>query len=552
MIKGTIFGNDARFKLKEGVDMLANAVKVTLGPKGRNVIIDKNFVTPHITKDGVTVASEITLEDRIANIGCSMLKDIAKKTADEAGDGTTTATVLAQAIFSEGMKHLVNSNSIELKRGMELAVKDITNIIKEKAKEVSSKKDLLHVAMISANNDSEIATVVADIFNQIGKDGIIHVNKSNDSNETYYDITKGMQYDCGYIDQIFATNLEKQECILDNPLVFITNEKLSHFEPLIPFAKIAAEQKRPLLIIADEITGHAKAALIANVKEGNLQACAVFPPGIANQRKELLEDIACITKSTIVGDAYGYPFHRAADKAKLFLGSCGQIVINRSNTTFINPVVSEVDLDKRISEINSHKGMNDTHKMIKAKFEKRIATLKEGVASLNVGGFSEVEVKEKKDRYDDAICAVRAALTEGVVPGGGFTYLNISNHLKTTDRSFINDSQKLGYDIILDAITVPLKQIAINCGLDSEFIILIVDSVLENDKGYDFRNELHVSNMFETGIVDPAKVLRVALENAVSIAGLMLTTEVIVYNKLNENDLANIQRGQDVAGKNFE
>jgi|688.fasta_scaffold73794_8 chaperonin GroEL len=552
MIKGTIFGSEARLKLKTGVDTLANAVKVTLGPQGRNVIIDKNFITPHITKDGVTVASEITLEDRIENIACSMLKDIAKKTADEAGDGTTTATVLAQAIFDEGLKQLVNTNSIELKTGMNLALYDVVRMIKNKAESISTRQELEHVAMISANNDVEIASRVADIFERIGKNGIIQVNKNNDENVTSYDFSKGMKYDCGYIDQIFATDLEKQESILINPLVFITNEKLTHFEPLMPFAKVAVEQKRPLLIIADEITGHAKAALIANYKENNLKVCAVFPPGIANQRKELLEDIACITKTTIVGDAYGYPFHRAADKAKLFLGSCGQVVVTRSNTTFIDPVISEEDLNKRIAEIESHKDLNDKHKLIQAKFDKRIATLKENVATLNVGGFTELEVKEKKDRYDDAICAVRAALEEGVVPGGGFSYLAVAKFLENSKPEFKNSHQEKGYNIVLEAIKVPFKQIADNCGVDYSFIEGLVDYDFENNKGYDFRNRQVVDDMIKYGIVDPAKVTRIAIENAVSIAGLMLTTEAIVFNKLNENDLANIQRGKDVAGKTFE
>src|SRR6056297_1969898 len=424
MIRNIKFKEEAREKLLAGVNTLADAVKVTLGPKGRNVVIDKNFTTPHITKDGVTVAQEVELEDRIENIAATMVKNVARKTADEAGDGTTTATVLAQDIFASGLKAISDNsvNAISVKRGMDKTVNEVTSIIKEMSVPITE-KSLKEVATISANGDEEMGSLIADIINAIGEDGTVTVEDSH-THETYYEIVDGQKYDSTYISPYFQTNTEKQSAELEKPAIFITNEKISKFGPIQKFVEFAYNNNKPLFIVCEEMVGEALHVLLANKQNRGLDVCVISAPGFAGQRAALLEDMAISTGAKLVGESYGLPLHLIKNPSTV-LGTSNKIICDRTGTVIINGASDENTIEKRISEIKKHRDLEeDIH--VKTKFTERIARLEGGVAVLKVGGYSEVEVKEKKDRIDDAVRAVQSALQEGIVYGGGFTYVKIA------------------------------------------------------------------------------------------------------------------------------
>lgn len=543
MVKKVAFGEEVKSKLQAGVDTLADAVKVTLGPKGRNVIIDKNFSTPHITKDGVTVAQEITVDGRIENIAVTMLKNIARKTADEAGDGTSTATVLAQHIFKEGLKLIKkDSNPIQIKREMDEAVAKVVSYIKDNAIPVESDKHIYDIAKVSANGDEEIANLITDVIREVSREGVVTVEDS-ETHKTYFELVQGHKYDCSYVSPYFVTNTESQTAELDKPLILITNEKVNKFQPIQRFVEYAYTNNRSLLIVCEEMGGEALHVLLANKQQKGLKVAVVFAPGFAGQRAALLEDMAVATDAKLVGDGYGLPFHHVTNSATVF-GEAEKVRIDRTGTIILNGKASEEKIQERIEVIKSHRDLEPDLK-VKERFSSRIGTLSGKVAVIKVGGFSEVEVKEKKDRIDDALCAARAAIDEGIIPGAGWVYLTSSVLDEAIYDDITNDPSD-GAWIIYSAITKPFQEMCNNAGLTYESII---DYYMPKDEenihnGFDFRNETPV-NLYEAGIIDPAKVARVALENAVSIAGLLLTTECVVYNKLTDLDIAMLSRGAE-------
>lgn len=561
MVKEVLHSSDAREQLKEGVDILADAVKVTLGPKGRNVIIDKNYISPHITKDGVTVAKAINLNERVPNMGCTLLKDIASKTAEEAGDGTTTSIVIAQSLFENGLREIEKNriNSIDIQRGMKRACSDITRHLKELSKPINGHVDLLNVARMSANGDDSIATVVADMVDRTGSKGNIIVQDSG-THLTTSEIVDGVRFDCGYTSWYFCNDKENQKCVYDNPLILVSQDKIASFQPIAEFVDHAYRNNKPIIIITEELVGEALAVILLNVKNKGLKACVVSAPGFANNRKELLEDIAVVTGGKLFGDYTGNPFHKNQNLEAL--GTCDRIVIDRNNTTFFINETSKERIEQRINEIEGHKILNDQTKLIQDKFDNRIASLQGKVAVIKVGGFTETEVKEKKDRFDDAIRAAQASLEEGYVPGSGITYINIVNKLAPSSVH-LNKGEMIGYKIVTDSVKKVFDQVAINCGLVPEVIIsklpiigCTYDTINKVAKdayldGYDFRNDVYC-NLEESGIIDPTKVLRVALENAVSIVCLMLTTEAIVRNKLSEFDIAALKQPKELNGPQYE
>lgn len=537
MIRELSFDKEARNSLKEGVDALANAVRVTLGPKGRNVVIDKNFTTPHITKDGVTVAQEIQLEGRVPNIGAQMVKQIARKTADEAGDGTTTATVLAQSIFDEGLDALeAGYNPIDLQRGMQKAANSIVKYIEDVS--VPVKDNLKEVAVVSTNGDHELGGIIAEIMEKIGREGTVTVENSN-SHKTYYDIVEGQRYDSGYVSPYFATNTEKQSCEFKDTMVLVTNEKINDYLVIEPFVKVAHKSQKPLLIVCEEMSGQALALLLANKSQHGLQVCVIYAPGYAGQRAALLEDLAISTGATLIGQSYGNPFHvynNNYDKAWNAFGYVEKCRVDRKGTVLIGGAIGSEAVAKRIEEVKAHRELEED-RMVRSRFDSRIATLSGGVAVLRIGGYSEVEIKEKKDRADDAIRAVQSSMEEGIVAGGGHTYICAKELVERPE--YANDDEKEGGDIVFGAILAPFQHIAHNAGKDPYEIF---EDGIDEQTGYDFRSDKYC-NLMEEGIVDPAKVTRVALQNAVSIAALLLTTECVVYNKLTDLDVAMLQRG---------
>ena len=551
MVKLVLHSEEARDRLKEGVDILANAVKVTLGPKGRNVIIDKNYITPHITKDGVTVASSINLDERVPNMGCTLLKDIALKTAEEAGDGTTTSIVIAQALFDAGLREIEKNkvNSIDIQKGMKLASTKLIEKIKEMSKPIANISELKNIALMSSNGDEEIANLISDIVYKTGPKGNIIVQDS-DNYTTYSEFVDGIRFDCGYTSWYFCNKPEEQKCEYENPLILVSQDKISSFGPIAKFVSYAYENNRPLIIITEELVGEAMAVLLLNVKQKGLKACVVSAPGFANNRKELLEDIAVVTKSKLFGDYTGNPFHHQDIKA---LGTCSKVIIDRANTTFFTNDDVKSDINERIVQIEGHKALNDNHKLIKDKFDNRIASLRGKVAVINVGGFTETEVKEKKDRIDDAIRASQAALEEGYVSGSGITYINAANKLAIDFSIAMNEGMQIGYNIVMKAVNQVFNQVSINCGHVPEVILskTPLHSFENSVQGYDFRQDRYC-DLIESGIIDPAKVLRVALENAVSIVCLMLTTEAIVMNKLTELDRDALKQPRHLNGKQME
>lgn len=524
MSKEILFNNDAREKLKMGVDELANAVKVTLGPKGRNVIIEKKFGAPHITKDGVSVAKEIELEDAYLNTGAQLVKSVASKTGDDAGDGTTTATILAQAIITEGLKNVTaGANPMDLKRGIDKAVTKVVESIKNQSQEVGDDYDKIEqVATISANNDVEIGKLIADAMRKVSKDGVITIEEAK-SRETTIGIVEGMQFNRGYLSNYFVTNTEKMECEMDNPLILIYDKKISNFKDILPILEVVVQNGRPLLIVSEDIESDALTTLVVNRLRSQLKICAVKAPGFGEQRKEMLEDIAILTGGVVISEEKGIKLEQATPE---MLGTCGKVIITKDNTTIIDGNGNKENIAQRVSQIKNQMS-NTTSDYDKEKLQERVAKLAGGVAVLYVGASSEVEMKEKKDRVDDALCATRAAIEEGIVPGGGVTYIRAIHSLD--NLTLTNEDEKTGLNIIKRAIEEPLRQIVSNAGKEGAVIAQKVSEYV-GAWGYNARTDKY-EDLFEAGVVDPAKVTRVALENAASIAGMFLTTECVIVEK---------------------
>lgn len=531
MAKEIKFGLDARNSLKRGVDQLANAVKVTLGPKGRNVIIEKSFGAPHVTKDGVTVAKEIELEDKVENIGAQMVKEVASKTADAAGDGTTTATVLAQAIYNQGIKNIAaGAAPLELKRGMDKAVATIVADLRSQSQEVGDSSDKIEqVASISANNDSTIGKLIAEAMQKVKKEGVITVEEAKGT-ETYVDVVEGMQFDRGYLSPYFVTDSEKMVADLESPLILIYDKKISNMKELLPILEPAAQSGKPLLIIAEDVESEALATLVVNKIRGSLKIAAVKAPGFGDRRKAMLEDIAILTGGTVISEERGFKLENATMD---MLGTCEKVSIDKDNTTIVNGSGSKSDILARVNQIKAQIE-STTSDYDKEKLQERLAKLAGGVAVLYVGAASEVEMKEKKDRVEDALAATRAAIEEGIVPGGGVALVRASLALEGATGD--NDDETTGMRIIHRAIEEPLRQIVINAGQEGSVIINKVKEG-KDDYGYNAKTE-EFGNMYEQGIIDPTKVTRIALENAVSVAGMLLTTEATITELPKDDDAA--------------
>ena len=518
--KVVIFERDAREKLKKGVDTLANAVKVTLGPKGKNVIIDKKFGSPAITKDGVTVAKEIELKDAIENMGAQLVKEVASKTADAAGDGTTTATVLAQAIFTAGLKNVAaGANPMDLKRGIDKAVIHIVKNLKAQAKVISGTEEIKQVATISANNDFEIGEMIANAMEKVGKDGVITVEEAKGTSDEVK-IVEGMQFDRGYLSPYFVTNTESMEADLERPFLLIYDKKVSSMKELLPILEQVAQTGRPLVIVAEDVDGEALATLVVNKIRGALKVAAVKAPGFGDRRKAMLEDIAVLTGGTVISEERGFKLENATID---MLGTAEKVIIDKDNTTLVNGAGEKAIIVSRINEIKSQIEKT-TSDYDKEKLQERLAKLSGGVAILYIGAATEVEMKEKKDRVDDALHATRAAIAEGVVAGGGVALIRAGADLDKVVTE--NEDQKTGVNIIRIAIEAPLRTIIQNCGLESSVIVNKVKEG-EGDFGYNARED-RFDNLIKIGVLDPAKVTRLALENAASISGLLLTTDCVV------------------------
>nr|QJR97882.1 60 kDa chaperonin [uncultured Prevotella sp.] len=524
MAKEIKFNTDARESLKRGVDQLANAVKVTLGPKGRNVVIEKKFGAPQITKDGVTVAKEVELEDKFENTGAQLVKSVASKTGDDAGDGTTTATILTQAIVTEGLKNVTaGANPMDLKRGIDKAVNAVVEYIKANAELVGDNYDKIEqVATVSANNDPEIGKLLADAMRKVSKDGVITIEESK-SRETSIGVVEGMQFDRGYLSGYFVTDTEKLECVMENPYILIYDKKISNLKELLPILQPAAESGRGLLIIAEDVDSEALTTLVVNRLRGGLKICAVKAPGFGDRRKAMLEDIAILTGGLVISEEKGLKL----DQATLEMcGTCDKVTISKDNTIIAGGAGSKDAIADRVIAIKKEIE-NTTSSYDKEKLQERLAKLAGGVAVLYVGANSEVEMKEKKDRVDDALCATRAAIEEGVVAGGGTTYIRALDALK--DLKGDNADEQTGINIVKRAIEEPLRQIVSNAGGEGAVVVQkVVEG--EGDFGYNARTDVY-EDLRKAGIIDPAKVSRVALENAASIAGLFLTTECLICDK---------------------
>ncbi|MAE84808.1 MAG: chaperonin GroEL [Flammeovirgaceae bacterium] len=523
MAKDIFFDTDARDSLKRGVDVLANAVKVTLGPKGRNVILDKKFGAPTITKDGVSVAKEIELSEPIENMGAQLVKEVASKTADSAGDGTTTATVLTQAIFNHGIKNVAaGANPMDLKRGVDKAVAAVVANLKEQSKEISTSEEIAQVATVSANNDSEIGNMIANAMDKVGKDGVITVEEAKGT-ETEVKTVEGMQFDRGYLSPYFVTNTEKMEAELENPFILIYDKKVSNMKELLPILEATAQTGRPLLIIAEDVEGEALATLVVNKIRGSLKIAAVKAPGFGDRRKAMLEDIAILTGGTVISEERGYKLENATLD---YLGTAEKINIDKDNTTIVNGAGKAEEIEGRVNQIKQQIE-NTTSDYDKEKLQERLAKLSGGVAILYIGAATEVEMKEKKDRVDDALHATRAAVQEGIVAGGGVALIRALNAIDGMDLG--NIDQNTGVKIVYNAIQAPLRTIVENAGGEAS---VVVNAVKEgkDDYGYNAASDEYV-NMFKAGIIDPTKVTRLALENAASIASLLLTTEAVVADQ---------------------
>ena len=524
MAKEIKFNIEARDLLKQGVDQLANAVKVTLGPKGRNVVLEKKFGAPQITKDGVTVAKEIELEDKFENTGAQLVKSVASKTGDDAGDGTTTATLLAQAIVNEGLKNLAaGANPMDLKRGIDKAVKAVVAYIANNAEKVDDNYDKIEqVATVSANNDPEIGKLLADAMRKVSKDGVISIEESK-SRDTHIEVVEGMQFDRGYLSGYFVTDPDKLECVYDNPYILIYDKKISNIKEFLPILQPAAESGRPLLVIAEDVDSEALTTLVVNRLRGGLKICAVKAPGFGDRRKAMLEDIATLTGGVVISEEKGLKLEQATLD---MLGTCDKVTVSKDNTTIVNGAGDKQAIQDRIAQIKKEIEVT-TSSYDKEKLQERLAKLAGGVAVLYVGANSEVEMKEKKDRVDDALCATRAAIEEGVVAGGGTTYIRAQEAL--VDLKGDNADEQTGINIICRAIEEPLRQIVTNAGGEGAVVVQKVRDG-KGDFGYNARTEVY-EDMRQAGVIDPAKVARVALENAASIAGMFLTTECVLCDK---------------------
>ncbi len=531
MAKEIKFNIKAREELKNGVDALADAVKVTLGPKGRNVIIEKKFGAPHITKDGVTVAREIELEDPFQNMGAQLVKEVASKTGDQAGDGTTTATVLAQAIVNVGLKNVAaGANPMDLKRGIDKAVSAVVEGIKAQSQEVDNDfKKIENVARVSANNDEEIGKLIAEAMEKVSKDGVITVEEAKGT-DTTVDVVEGMQFDRGYISPYFVTNSEKMECEMDSPYILLYDKKISNLKDMLPILEAVAQSGRPLLIIAEDVDNEALATLVVNRLRGSLKICAVKAPGFGDRRKEMLEDIAILTGGTVISEVKGMQLAQATIND---LGTAEKVTVNKDNTTIVNGAGSKEAIAQRVAQIKAQIETT-TSNYDKEKLQERLAKLSGGVAVLYIGAPSEVEMKEKKDRVDDALSATRAAIAEGIVPGGGVAYIRTLSKLDELKGE--NDDETTGIAIIRRAIEEPMRQIMENAGVEGAVILQKVKDG-KGDFGFNARTDTF-ENFFETGVIDPAKVTRVALENAASIAGMFLTTECVIADKKEETPAA--------------
>ena len=543
MAKEITFDTSARDKIKKGVDKLANAVKVTLGPKGRNVILDKKFGAPTVTKDGVSVAKEIELKDAIENMGAQLVKEVASKTADAAGDGTTTATVLAQSIYSHGIKNVAaGANPMDLKRGIDKAVDAVVESLRKQSRKIKDSAEIAQVATISSNSDETIGKMIADAMDKVGKDGVITVEEAKGT-ETEVKTVEGMQFDRGYLSPYFVTNTEKMEADLDQPYVLIYDKKISSMKELLPILEQTAQTGKPLLIISEEVEGEALATLVVNKIRGALRVAAVKAPGFGDRRKAMLEDIAILTGGKVISEEQGFKLEAATLD---MLGRAEKINIDKDNTTIVNGAGSKAEIQGRIGQIKAQIETT-TSDYDKEKLQERLAKLSGGVAILYVGAATEVEMKEKKDRVDDALHATRAAVQEGIVPGGGVAYIRAIEAL--TDPAKLgasNEDQATGINIIRLALESPLRTIAENAGQEGS---VIVNKVRDGKKDYGYNaNDNTFINFFEAGIIDPTKVTRLALENAASIAGMLLTTEAVVSDIAEEKEAPAMPHGGGMGG----
>lgn len=542
MAKEIVFDTEARNALKAGVDKLANAVKVTLGPKGRNVVIDKKFGAPTVTKDGVSVAKEVELKDTVENMGAQMLKEVASKTADDAGDGTTTATILAQAIITQGLKNVAaGANPMDLKRGIDKAVIQIVSELKKISQTVGEDSEQIEqVATISANNDNSIGKLIAEAMGKVKKEGVITVEEAKGT-ETTVEVVEGMQFDRGYLSPYFVTDSEKMEAQLENPYILIFDKKISSMKDLLPVLEKTAQSSRPLLIIAEDIEGEALATLVVNKIRGSLKVAAVKAPGFGDRRKAMLEDIAILTGGTVISEERGYKLENA-DLADL--GECEKITIDKDNTTIVNGTGNKEDIKARVNQIKAQIE-NTSSDYDKEKLQERLAKLAGGVAVLYVGASSEVEMKEKKDRVDDALHATRAAVEEGIVPGGGVAFIRALTSLDSLKGD--NDDETTGIDIVRRAIPEPLRQIVINSGGDEGSVIVQKVKEGKGNFGYNARTEVF-EDLLKAGVIDPTKVSRVALENAASIAGMFLTTECVIAEEDDDDNGGGMPAGGGMPG----
>jgi len=528
MAKEIKFNIEARDLLKKGVDTLANAVKVTLGPKGRNVIIDKKFGAPQITKDGVTVAKEIELSDPYENMGAQMVKEVASKTGDDAGDGTTTATVLAQSIVNVGLKNVTaGANPMDLKRGIDKAVEMVVFGLRKQSKEVGDDNEKIkQIASVSANNDVVIGSLIAEAMSKVNKEGVITVEEAKGT-ETSVDVVEGMQFDRGYISPYFVTDTEKMETVLENPYILFCDKKISTMKDLLPVIEPVAQNGRPLMIIAEDVDGEALATLVVNRLRGSLKVAAVKAPGFGDRRKEMLEDIAILTGGTVISEEKGMKLEGATID---MLGTTDKIVIDKDNTTIVNGKGDAATIEARVKQIRAQIE-STTSDYDREKLQERLAKLAGGVAVIYIGAATEIEMKEKKDRVDDALSATRAAIEEGIIPGGGVAYLRSLKYLDKIKPA--NIDEKTGIDIIRRALEEPVRQIAENAGMDGAVVAMKVKEA-KGDKGYNVRKGKY-ENMYRAGIIDPTKVARVAIENAASIGGMLLTTECVLVDEKGDN-----------------
>lgn len=530
------YGVEARQEIKAGVDILANAVKVTLGPKGRNVILPGRTGIPHVTKDGVTVAREVVAEDELQNMGAQLVREVASKTADLAGDGTTTATVLAQALVNEANKYLTSgSNPVFLKKGMEIALKEVTNALDSKTEEVGDDiSKIRQIATISANNDPTIGNLIGEAMEKVKKEGTISIETSTNM-DTYVKVVEGMQFDKGYLSPYFLTDSEKMIAEYEKPWVLITDRTVSSFKDLMPILEWTTQSGRPLVILAEDVTGEALTALVVNRIRGTVNVLPIKAPAFGERRKTILEDIAILTGATVVSEDKGI---KMSEFDNAWLGSCDKVTCTKDSTTIIGGHGQKAAIDVRVSQIKSQiENCTDTYD--KEKLQERLAKLAGGVAVIYVGAMTEVEMKEKKDRIDDALCATKAAVDGGIVDGGGVTFLRISQELRTNGNTFENDDVKNGYNLVVTALEAPIRQICMNAGVEGS---VIISEILKTNLGYNALTDTY-EDLRESGVIDPTKVLKVAIENSVSVASMFLTTECAVYDVKEEGCNCNCGQG---------